>query len=254
MIRRLAYDDRRLRDLPGEPLLATMIESAARCCGMGLLYEFWGVFEGRLGRSPKGLLLQKGRSLWATALCGEAVPEMVDFLRFRQEGWLMLCPRLADAWPGAGLPLRVMALPGDAACPVPEREYFPHTATAVADCNLAVGELTPQQYEAAVVNLHLAQRRRVGIAVTLQQDGRPVAAAAVTDSGSRWGQISYVATLPDCEGQGLGRAVVYRCAGWLRERGLVPLVACEAHRESFYAGLGFEQISEVAVFAHESRP
>ena len=30
MIRRLAYDDRRLRDLPGEPLLATMIESAAR--------------------------------------------------------------------------------------------------------------------------------------------------------------------------------------------------------------------------------
>ena len=37
MIRRLAYDDRRLRDLPGEPLLATMIESAARCCGMGLV-------------------------------------------------------------------------------------------------------------------------------------------------------------------------------------------------------------------------
>ena len=166
----------------------------------------------------------------------------------------MLCPLLADAWPGAGLPLRVMALPKDAACPVPEREYFSHTATAVADCNLAVGELTPQQYEAAVVNLHLAQRRRVGIAVTLQQDGRPVAAAAVTDSGSRWGQISYVATLPDCEGQGLGRAVVYRCADWLRERGLVPLVACEAHRESFYAGLGFEKISEVAVFAHESRP
>ena len=247
MIRRLAYDDRRLRDLPGEPLLATMIESAARCCGMGLLYEFWGVFEGRLGRSPKGLLLQKGRSLWATALCGEAVPEMVDFLRFRQEGWLMLCPRLADAWPGAGLPLRVMALPGEAACPVPEREYFPHTATAVADCNLAVGELTPQQYEAAVVNLHLAQRRRVGIAVTLQQDGRPVAAAAVTDSGSRWGQISYVATLPGYEGQGLGRAAVYYCADWLRQRGLTPLVACERHRESFYAALGFCPVSSVTV-------
>ena len=37
MIRRLAYDDRRLRDLPGEPLLAPMIESAARCCGVGVL-------------------------------------------------------------------------------------------------------------------------------------------------------------------------------------------------------------------------
>lgn len=36
--------------------------------------------------------------------------------------------------------------------------------------------------------------------------------------------------------------------GWLREKNLIPLVACEAHRESFYAGLGFQKISEVTVF------
>ena len=81
MIRRLAYDDRRLRDLPGEPLLATMIESAARCCGMGLIYEFWGVYEGLLDRTPRGVILQKGHSLWASAFTPEAAPEMVDFLR-----------------------------------------------------------------------------------------------------------------------------------------------------------------------------
>ena len=38
MIRGLSYDDRRLRDLPGEPLLATMVESAARCCGAHKVY------------------------------------------------------------------------------------------------------------------------------------------------------------------------------------------------------------------------
>ena len=85
MIRSLAYDDRRLRDIGGEPLLATMVESAARCCGMGLVYEFWGVYEGRRDRVPKGFILQKGHALWATALCPEAVPEIVDFLRWRQE-------------------------------------------------------------------------------------------------------------------------------------------------------------------------
>ena len=64
MIRGLSYDDRRLRDLPGEPLLATMVESAARCCGMGLIYEFWGVYEGLRDRTPKGVILQKGHALW----------------------------------------------------------------------------------------------------------------------------------------------------------------------------------------------
>ena len=132
--------------------------------------------------------------------------------------------------------------------PVPEAAYCPGTATAVADCNLAVVELTPAQYETAVVNLHLAERRRVGYTVTLQRDGRAVSAAAVTDCGTRYGQISYVATLPEYEGQGYGRAVVYHCAGWLQEKNLIPLVACEPHRESFYAGLGFQKISEVTVF------
>lgn len=172
MIRGLSYDDRRLRDLPGEPLLATMVESAARCCGMGLIYEFWGVYEGLRDRTPKGVILQKGHALWASAFCPEA----------------------------------------------------------------------------AVVNLHLAERRRVGHTVTLERDGKAVSAAAVTDCGTRYGQISYVATLPEYEGQGYGRAVVYHCAGWLQEKNLIPLVACETHRESFYAGLGFQKISEVTVF------
>lgn len=252
MIRGLSYDDRRLRDLPGEPLLATMVESAARCCGMGLIYEFWGVYEGLRDRTPKGVILQKGHALWASAFCPEAAAEIVDFLQWRQEGWVMLCPTLAALWREqtgeAGLSLAVMGLPNGAEFSLPEAEYRTHTATAVADCNRAVGEVSPAQYEAAVVNLHLAERRRVGHTVTLERDGKTVCAAAVTDCGTRYGQISYVATLPEYEGQGYGRAVVYHCAGWLRERNLIPLVACEAHREGFYAGLGFQKISEVTVF------
>lgn len=255
MIRGLSYDDRRLRDLPGEPLLATMVESAARCCGMGLIYEFWGVYEGLRDRTPKGVILQKGHALWASAFCPEAAAEIVDFLQWRQEGWMMLCPTLAALWREktgeAGLPLAVMELPDALPLPeghLPEAAYCPQTATAVADCNLAVVELTPAQYETAVVNLHLAERRRVGHTVTLERDGKAVSAAAVTDCGTRYGQISYVATLPEYEGQGYGRAVVYHCAGWLQEKNLIPLVACEAHRESFYAGLGFQKISEVTIF------
>jgi len=252
MIRGLSYDDRRLRDLPGEPLLATMVESAARCCGMGLIYEFWGVYEGLRDRAPKGVILQKGHALWASVFCPEAAAEIVDFLQWRQEGWVMLCPTLAALWREkageAGLPLAVMELPEGVGFSLPEAEYRTHTATAAAGCNRAVGEVSPAQYEAAVVNLHLAERRRVGHTVTLERDGKAVSAAAVTDCGTRYGQISYVATLPEYEGQGYGRAVVYHCAGWLLEKNLIPLVACEAHRESFYAGLGFQKISEVTVF------
>ena len=164
----------------------------------------------------------------------------------------MLCPTLAALWREktgeAGRPLAVMELPEGVGVSLPEAEYRTHTATAAAGCNRAVGEVSPAQYEAAVVNLHLAERRRVGHTVTLERDGKAVSAAAVTDCGTRYGQISYVATLPEYEGQGYGRAVVYHCAGWLQEKNLIPLVACEAHRESFYAGLGFQKISEVTIF------
>ena len=98
MIRGLSYDDRRLRDLPGEPLLATMVESAARCCGMGLIYEFWGVYEGLQGPDPEGGHSAKGHALWASAFCPEAAAEIVDFLQWRQEGWVMLCPTLTALW------------------------------------------------------------------------------------------------------------------------------------------------------------
>ena len=182
----------------------------------------------------------------------ELLTEIVDFLQWRQEGWVMLCPTLAALWRKktgeAGLPLAVMELPEGVGFSLPEAEYRTHTATAAAGCNRAVGEVSPAQYEAAVVNLHLAERRRVGHTVTLERDGKAVSAAAVTDCGTRYGQISYVATLPEYEGQGYGRAVVYHCAGWLLEKNLIPLVACEAHRESFYAGLGFQKISEVTIF------
>ena len=184
MIRGLSYDDRRLRDLPGEPLLATMVESAARCCGMGLIYEFWGVYEGLRDRTPKGVILQKGHALWASAFYPEAAAEIVDFLQWRQEGWVMLCPTLAALWREktgeAGLPLAVMELPEGVGVSLPEAEYRTHTATAAAGCNRAVGEVSPAQYEAAVVNLHLAERRRVGHTVTLERDGKAVSAAAGT--------------------------------------------------------------------------
>ena len=86
-----------------------------------------------------------------------------------------------------------------------------------------------------------------GMASVIEEDGTVVAAAYAVPFGAvRY--IFAVATRPEYRGRGYGRAVVYHCAGWLREKNLIPLVACEAHRESFYAGLGFRKISEVTVF------
>ena len=86
-----------------------------------------------------------------------------------------------------------------------------------------------------------------GMASVIEEDGTVVAAAYAVPFGAvRY--IFAVATRPKYRGRGYGRAVVYHCAGWLQEKNLIPLVACETHRESFYAGLGFQKISEVTVF------
>lgn len=60
MIRGLSYDDRRLRDLPGEPLLATMVESAARCCAWDSFMSSGAFTRDWRDRTPKGVILAKG--------------------------------------------------------------------------------------------------------------------------------------------------------------------------------------------------
>lgn len=248
MIRGIAYDDRRLRDIRGDPLVSTIIESAAAQCGFGLIYEFWGVFPERFSRNPEGFMLRKGNgAVWATAATGRAARECAEFLHFHEEGWVETDERIARLTARPREELLVMGYPEDRPVPavgLPVREGTP---TEVADCNLAAGAITPDQHEASTVNLHLAQRRRVGCSVTYWEDGRPVAAAAVTDIGSRYGQISYVATLPSREGNGFGRAMVWKCAGILRERGKIPLLACETRRKTFYEEAGFRPVGSFII-------
>ncbi len=251
MIRTLSYDDRRLRNISGDPLISTIIESAARLCGFGLIYDFWGVFPGRFSRHPQGFILRKGSAMWATAIDPEAAPEMVNFIRFHQSGWVELDPLLASFWGTPGEELFVMQYPPERDIPLLPVTVREGTPTAVADCNLGAGGILPRQYEVSVVNLHLAERRRVGCSVTHWEEETAVSAAAVCDSGSRYGEISYVATLPDYEGRGFGRAMVYRAAEALREREKIPLIACEPHRLSFYEELGFETIGKSYLMVEE---
>lgn len=248
MIRSFACDDPRLKQISADPLISTIIESAAQQCGGGIRYDFWGMFSSPFSRKAEGWILKKGHSLWATAETDAAAEEIAEFLQFQNEGWLEADARLSALWGEGGTVLTVMQYPAEAALTLPDREYCTNCATAVVDCNRAVGEITASQYEAAVVGLHLAHRRGVGHSVTLQQGGKPVSAAAVIDQGSRFGQISYVATLPEQQGNGLGRAVVLHEVQFLRQKGLTPLVACEAHRVSFYRELGFEVLGTNTVF------
>ena len=251
MIKSLSYDDVRLRDIPGDPLISTIIESAARQCGFGLRYDFWGVFPRRFARKSLGYILRKGESIWATVLDPAAAPELIEFLRFHESGWVELDPILAALWEGQGDILTVMEYPENISCPAPLISFREGTPTAVADCNLGAGGIEQKQYEASVVNLHLAERRRVGYSVTHWEEESPVSAAAVCDLGSRYGEISYVATLPRWEGHGFGRQMVYRCAEVLREKGRIPVIACEDHRISFYRELGFIETGTSTIFTRE---
>lgn len=251
MIRSLSYDDRRLADIPGDPLISTIIESAAAQCGMGLQYDFWGVFPARFGKKPLGYILRKGYSMWATALVPEAAAEMVDFLLFHQCGWVELDPVLAPLWGSTGEALYVMQYPGDAPLALPSLSYREDTPTAVCDCNLGAAGILPAQYEPSVVNLHLARRRHVGYSVTHWEGEAAVSAAAVTDTGSRYGEISYVATLPGWEGRGFGRAMVALCIANLRGRGRIPLIACEEKRCSFYEELGFLPMGKTYIMTED---
>lgn len=252
MIRTLAYDDRRLRDIHGDPLISTIIESAAAQCGMGLQYDFWGVFPSRYTHKAQGYILRKGYAMWATVLEPEVAAEMIDFLLFHQSGWVELDPILVPLWGSLGEALFVMQYPPETALPALTPDFREECPTAVCDCNLAAGGILPKQYEASVVNLHLAQRRHVGYTVSLWREDKVAAAAAITDMGSRYGEISYVATLPEYEGQGFGRAMVYRCVAALRERSRIPLIACEEHRRSFYEELGFLPLGKTYLMTDET--
>lgn len=58
-----------------------------------------GAFTRDCGTGPRrGSFWQKGHALWASAFCPEAAAEIVDFLQWRQEGWVMLCPTLTALW------------------------------------------------------------------------------------------------------------------------------------------------------------
>lgn len=254
MIRVLAYDDPRLREIDGDPMISTVIESAARQCGMGLQYDFWIAVPSRFAKKPQGFLLRKGFAMWATALDPEAVPEMVDFIRFNWSGWVELDPLLAAKWGKEGELLHIMQYPPESQLSVPELEYHEFCAAEVARCNLAADGIEPRQYEASVANLHLAQRRRVGYTVSLREGDTTVSAAAVTDMGSRYGEISYVATLPDHEGRGLGRAVVRRCIAELRTHERIPLIACEEKRRTFYEELGFIRLGPTYLMTDDDVP
>lgn len=252
MIRTISYDDRRLLNIAGDPLISTIIESAAAQCGMGLQYDFWGVFPTRFAKKPLGYILRKGYSMWATVLVPEAAAEMIDFLLFHQSGWVELDPILAQLWGSMGEALYVMQYPEDAMLDFPIIDYREDTPTAVCDCNLGASGILPAQYEPSVVNLHLARRRHVGYSVTHWEDGAVVSAAAVTDTGSRYGEISYVATLPEWEGRGFGRAMVGLCIANLRERGRIPLIACEEKRQSFYEELGFTPLGKTYIMTEDA--
>ncbi|NJO54106.1 MAG: GNAT family acetyltransferase [Bacteroidales bacterium] len=81
-----------------------------------------------------------------------------------------------------------------------------------------------------------------------RRDGRLVATAMVGSDGHR-GWVYYLAVASDCRGQGLGKAMMAACEGWLKARG-VPKLHLLVRRDNagviaFYDRLGFEASDSV---------
>lgn len=98
----------------------------------------------------------------------------------------------------------------------------------------AVGEM-------AVTLLHRIRADRA-IALMLREHKAVQAVAAVTHIGCGHAMLGGVAVSAECRGEGMGTRIVSVAAKLAEERGLVPLLACNERRVSFYTQAGFAPI------------
>lgn len=95
--------------------------------------------------------------------------------------------------------------------------------------------------EMAVTLLHRIRADRA-IALMLREDKAVGAVAAVTHIGCGNAMIGGVAVAPEYRGEGLGTRIVTVAAALAEALGLVPLLACNERRVSFYIQAGFTPI------------
>ena len=86
------------------------------------------------------------------------------------------------------------------------------------------------------------------VLVATQEQGRIIGSVMAGHDGHR-GWLYYVATAPDCRGQGVGQQMVKAGEDWLRARGVrkVQLLVRKSNQQvlSFYERLGFAEASVV---------
>ena len=138
MIRWAEPGDPRLARVPGDPLLAAVIEAEARAGGGGAPGEFWLALEE--GGQPAGGICRVGGLVWATVSREEAAGEAADFLRALGWRWLETDSLLAPLLPGRPRRYPEMAYRG----PLPEETPLcPPSVMEAVRCNVAAGALAP---------------------------------------------------------------------------------------------------------------
>ena len=248
MIRWAEPGDPRLAQVPGDPLLAAVIEAEARAGGGGAPGEFWLALEE--GGQPAGGICRVGGLVWATVSREEAAGEAADFLRALGWRWLETDSLLAPLLPGRPRRYPEMAYRG----PLPEEiPLCPPSVMEAVRCNVAAGALAPALLEERYAHLHLLARRGAArVFLVPGPEGAPAAAAAISHLGSRRGVIGYLAALPERRGRGCGSAALGAAVRGCLEAGREPVLACREELAPFYRARGFEKAGEIWAFEREA--
>jgi ribosomal protein S18 acetylase RimI-like enzyme len=106
-----------------------------------------------------------------------------------------------------------------------------------------------------MIDIAFARRGPHSTILVTEMKGRIVASAMVGEDGHR-GWVYYVATDPEYQGTGLGKAIMAAAENWLRARGVwkVQLLVREGNDRvrQFYEHLGYRDTRSVCSFRRSS--
>ena len=241
MIRLIPHDHPALAQVPGDPLLAAVVEAEALAGGGGAPGEFWLILgeDGKAG----GAVCRVGGLVRATLCRGELAPEAAAFLEGLGWCWLETDGFLAPLLSGVSHRYLRMEYTGT----VPASQLLcPPSVMETVRCNVAAGALPPEALEERYTHLHLLSRRGAAqVFLVPGKDGAPAAASALSHIGAVRGVIGYLAALPHKRGQGYGTAALQAAVKACLELERTPVLACREELEPFYQARGFFRTGEI---------
>ncbi|MEK4062138.1 MULTISPECIES: GNAT family N-acetyltransferase [Paenibacillus] len=98
--------------------------------------------------------------------------------------------------------------------------------------------------------------RNPGLSLVCENEAGKIAGTAMCGHDGRRGYMYHVAVSGECRGAGVGRELVSRCLGRLREAGIVKchLMVIEGNElgRSFWSGIGWQERDGIVLFSQDT--